>query len=108
MVNSNLYSVLRASTGSFLLAILAGISPAITVSKILITTNIIPPVIGNLAIDETPERLLIMMFIGIFKIMVTSIPSNPAAAPIIKILEDTYKVEIKEKNKGFYVFCCKI
>ena len=26
---------------------------------------------------------------------------------IIKALLDTYTVEIKEKNKGFYVFCCK-
>lgn len=26
---------------------------------------------------------------------------------IIKVLLERYKVEIKEKNKGFYVFCCK-
>ena len=26
---------------------------------------------------------------------------------IIKELLDTYRVEVKEKNKGFYVFCCK-
>ena len=26
---------------------------------------------------------------------------------IIKALLNTYRVEIKEKNKGFYVFCCK-
>ena len=39
------YSVLNASTGSFLLAILAGIKPAITVNKILINTNITAPII---------------------------------------------------------------
>ena len=26
---------------------------------------------------------------------------------IIKVLLERYKVEIKEKNKGFYVFCCQ-
>ena len=26
---------------------------------------------------------------------------------IIKCLNESYQVEIKEKNKGFYVFCCK-
>ena len=36
------------------------------------------------------------------------IRKDQGAKSIIKILEDTYKVEIKEKNKGFYVFCCKI
>ena len=37
----NLYSVLNASTGSFLDAILDGIAPPINVNIILITTNII-------------------------------------------------------------------
>ena len=64
------YSVLKASTGSFLLAILAGIKPAITVSKILMMTSITAPPTGRLAIDDTPVKLLIIKLIGIFNIIV--------------------------------------
>ena len=35
------------------------------------------------------------------------IRKDQGAKSIIKALLGTYQVEIKEKNKGFYVFCCK-
>ncbi len=35
------------------------------------------------------------------------IRKDQGAKSIIKALLNTYRVEIKEKNKGFYVFCCK-
>ena len=35
------------------------------------------------------------------------IRKDQGAKSIIKILNEVYRVEIKEKNKGFYVFCCK-
>ena len=35
------------------------------------------------------------------------IRKDQGAKSIIKILSDVYKIEIMEKNKGFYVFCCK-
>ena len=35
------------------------------------------------------------------------IRKDQGAKSIIKVLLDTYRVEVKEKNKGFYVFCCK-
>ena len=35
------------------------------------------------------------------------IRKDQGAKSIIKVLLHTYRVEIKEKNKGFYVFCCK-
>ena len=35
------------------------------------------------------------------------IRKDQGAKSIIKALLGTYRVEIKEKNKGFYVFCCK-
>ena len=35
------------------------------------------------------------------------IRKDQGAKSIIKILSEVYLVEIKEKNKGFYVFCCK-
>ena len=51
------YSVLKAITGSFLLANLAGMIPPIIVSKVLITTNIIAAGIGRTAIDFISTRL---------------------------------------------------
>ena len=36
------------------------------------------------------------------------IHKDQGAKSIIKMLQAIYQVEIKEKNKGFYVFCCKI
>ena len=79
------YSVLSASTGSFLLAIFAGISPAMTVSSILITTSIIPPAAGNTAMLEIPTILCIIRLIGIHSSRVTPIPSTPAVSPTIKV-----------------------
>lgn len=35
------------------------------------------------------------------------IRKDQGAKSIIKVLSEVYKIEIKEKNKGFYVFCCK-
>ena len=67
-----IYSVLKASTGSFLLAILAGIKPAIIVKIILITTKIIPPSIGNLDKFETPATAFITIFIGILSKLVSN------------------------------------
>ena len=46
------YSLLRATTGSFLLAIFEGIRPAIIVKIIEIITKIIAPPTGRLAIFE--------------------------------------------------------
>ena len=48
------YSVLNASTGSLLLAILAGINPAIIVHTILINTRMIPPTAGSDTVTLTP------------------------------------------------------
>ena len=66
------YSVLNASTGSFLLAILAGIKPAITVNKILINTNITAPIIGRDEILETLVIDFIIELIGMFNNKVIS------------------------------------
>ncbi len=35
------------------------------------------------------------------------IRKDQGAKSIIKVLYEIYQLEIKEKNKGFYVFCCK-
>lgn len=35
------------------------------------------------------------------------IRKDQGAKSIIKLLNEVYQVEVKEKNKGFYVFCCK-
>ena len=44
------YSVLSATTGSFLAALLEGISPEMRVRKVLIRTSIIAPPIGRIAL----------------------------------------------------------
>ncbi len=56
------YSVLRATTGSFFAAERAGISPEITVNRIL--TNIITPAchIGSAAIGVTPVKASTIIF----------------------------------------------
>ena len=48
------YSVLNAITGSFLLAIFAGIKPAIIVKNILIRTNTTPALNGTAVTTLTP------------------------------------------------------
>ena len=79
------YSVLNASTGSFLLAILEGTNPAITVRSILIITRTIAPIAGNLEIVDIPTMPFIIIFIGIFKSSVIPIPKSPATSPTIKV-----------------------
>ena len=79
------YSVLRAITGSFLLATLDGIKPAITVKTILINTNIIAPTIGSDALTSIPLALFIIEFINTLSITVTPTPINPAVIPTINV-----------------------
>ena len=81
----NNYSVLNAITGSFFAAYLEGINPAINVKNILITTNIIPPANGNLAILPIPANPSIIKLIGIHNTTVTPTPSKPDAKPIINV-----------------------
>ena len=64
-----LYSERSAITGSFLLAYLDGINPDITVNVTLITTKIIAPIVGNVDTFFIPARLLMIIFIGIFIIV---------------------------------------
>ena len=68
-----------------MLAYLDGISPAITVNKILITTRIVPPSVGNVDTFLIPDKFLIIMFIGIFNKIVIVIPSNPEIKPMINV-----------------------
>ena len=79
------YSVLSASTGSFLLAILAGISPAIIVNIILINTSITPPIGGSATFTATPVILYIKLFIGNVNNTVIPIPNNPAINPTMNV-----------------------
>ena len=79
------YSVLNASTGSFLLAIFAGINPAIIVKNILINTSINPATGSNVALIATPDRLYIKLFIGIVRSTVIPIPKSPAINPTINV-----------------------
>ena len=79
------YSVLNASTGSFLLAIFAGISPAIIVKIILIITNITPAFAGTTAFTLTPVIACIPALIGIVNNTVIPIPSNPEISPTINV-----------------------
>ena len=79
------YSLLRASTGSFLLANLDGINPPIMVNITLIITNVIAPLIGSVDTFFIPDKFLIIIFIGIFNIIVIMIPNNPAISPIMNV-----------------------
>ena len=79
------YSVLNASTGSFLLAIFEGIRPAIIVKIIEIITKIIAPPTGRLAIFEIFVKAFIIMFTGIVIKTVMPIPKTPAINPIINV-----------------------
>ena len=82
---SYFYSLLKDSTGSFLLANFAGIKPAIIVNITLIMISIIAPFSGNRVILLTPVNFFIIMFIGIFNNTVISIPNTPEVKPIIKV-----------------------
>ena len=79
------YSVLNASTGSFLLAILDGIKPAIIVNIMLIITNTIPACHGTIVVTVTPVKLCIKLFIGNVNNTVIPIPSIPDISPTINV-----------------------
>jgi len=69
-----------------LLAILAGINPAIIVRAILIATKIPPAATGNVAATPlTPESAAIKLLIGMHKRTVIPIPSAPATNPTISV-----------------------
>ena len=59
------YSVLRAVTGSFLAAILAGINPAIKVRNILINTKMTPPFTGSAASPQISVMAATIALMGI-------------------------------------------
>jgi len=80
-----IYSVLSESTGSFLLATLDGIRPAIVVRIMLINIKIIAPSKGKTLILDTPATLLIIKLIGMFNNIVVIIPITPATKPTIKV-----------------------
>ena len=79
------YSLLKDSTGSFLLATRDGISPAIIVKTTLIIIKITAPIIGKLLIFDTPATLDIIILIGILSIIVVKIPSIPDDNPTINV-----------------------
>ena len=80
------YSVLNASTGSFLLAILDGINPAIIVRTMLITTKIIAAFTGKTAFTVSIlVKEWIILLIGILSNSVTTIPKIPAINPTINV-----------------------
>lgn len=80
-----LYSLLSATTGSFLAATLAGISPAINVSSMLIRTSAAAPTGGSADTPEISEKCSIIRFMGILSSMVTRIPIMPATNPTISV-----------------------
>ena len=80
------YSVLNASTGSFLLAILDGINPAIIVRTMLITTKIIAAFTGKTAFTVSIlVKEWIILLIGMLSNSVTTIPKIPAINPTINV-----------------------
>lgn len=79
------YSVLNASTGSFLEAIFEGIRPEIRVSTILITTRIIAPSAGSLATSGREVRWEITALMGIVSSIVEPIPNAPETNPTIRV-----------------------
>ena len=68
-----------------MLAIFAGISPAIIVNNILIITKIIPALNGTVVVTVTPVRLYIILFIGNVNKTVIPIPNSPDINPIINV-----------------------
>jgi len=79
---SNYYSVLNATTGSFLAAIRDGTNPAISVKHILPRINIPAYKSGRLAIPATPASYSTMELIGICKRYAIPTPISPAVNPI--------------------------
>lgn len=82
----NPYSVLKAITGSFLAAFLAGNKPPIIVIMILMRISIKAAVNDNCAVILLiPDTLWITEFIGIMRINDINIPSMPEQQPIINV-----------------------
>ena len=80
------YSVLKAMTGSHLLAIRDGIRPEISVRMTEMTTSTIAPVSGSWAVRVGMlVTLRTMKLIGIQSSTVTSTPITPAARPMITV-----------------------
>ena len=75
------YSERSAITGSFLLAILEGICPAITFNKILNSIKKIALPNGILATDSIPARADTIKFTGILINKAIPIPSKLALKP---------------------------
>ena len=69
-----------------MLAIFAGISPAIIVKNMLINTSINPAKGSNVAFIATPDKAYIRLFIGMLKAIVIPIPISPAINPTIMFL----------------------
>jgi hypothetical protein len=93
------YAVLNASTGSFLLAIFAGINPAITVSNTLIIIRIIAPAVGSLDKLLIPVNSLIMILAGILIIIVTYLPLISLSIKLIFV-----NIVILHKIETFFRF----
>lgn len=80
------YSLLKAATGSFFAAFLAGISPAVTVIAILKIIRITAELTGNDALTSTsPVSLPITELTGIVNNIDTTIPSTPDNNPMRKV-----------------------
>ena len=79
------YSLLNASTGSFLLAIFAGISPASIVKPKLINTSMVACVTETVACIATPDSAYIMLFIGSVNSKVIPTPIIPDIKPIMNV-----------------------
>ena len=104
--NQIIYSVLKAFTGSLLLAILDGINPAIIVRNILINTNIIPACQGKNASTLTPVTDIIILLIGIVRSIVTPIPINPDTKPVIKVSAlNTLEISLFEAPIALKIYC---
>ena len=83
----NAYSVLKASTGSFLLASLAGIHPPISVKITLIVINI-KAWIGFITATLSKEvNSFKIALVGNNSNQATKIPISPEETPIINVSE---------------------
>lgn len=79
------YSVRKAVTGSFRDALLAGISPEISVRQMLTAIRIRQCKGFNDAIPLTPAREAIIALTGKVSIPATTTPTSPAKNPIINV-----------------------
>ena len=81
-----LYSVRKATTGSFFAALLDGIMPAKRVSITLIMTNMTATGTGRTALSPLiPVKWCKIALIGIHKIQVIITPRVPDVNPIITV-----------------------